>query len=263
MSNLLRLIAVSGLALSLSACGGSGDKGPDGAPVAKVYGQAITLADLKAEAPNAQTPEARAAVLSEMINRKLFAQAATGKSADAARAAETALSNAKGREIVEALPQPTASEIDQFIAAHPEAFAARKFLIIEQIEVRTPKGAQSPPASTAKTLDELQTQFDAAKVFYQRTLAVVDTASALPATINGLLALPAGMIFSMQNADARVIGRIVEVRDAPFSGPFARQVAGNLVKAEKARAAIAAELEALRTKAGSKIEYMDGYRPPS
>ena len=260
---MLRLLAVSGLALSLAACGGSGGKGPDSAPVAKVYGQAITLADLKAEAPNAQTPEARAAVLSELINRKLFAQAATGKDADAARATETALSNARGRMIVEALPAPTASEIDQFIATHPEAFAARKFLIIEQIEVRTPKGAPPPPASTAKTLDELQAQFDAAKVFYQRTLAVVDTASALPATIKGLLGVPPGMVFSMQNADARVIGRIVEVRDAPFSGPFARQVAENLVKAEKARAAIKAELEALRTKAGSKIEYMDGYRPTS
>lgn len=265
------LAAFAAISLALTACSGAG-KSSDTAPVmAKVYGEAITKADIKAAAPSADTPEAEQAVLSDLINRKLLAHAAAdtksaSSDADMARAAELAAANAQGRAILDKQSAPTPQDVEAFIARHPESFGQRRFLVVDQIELRRADGGPAPtapPTAGALSLDGLQAQLDASNIPYQRTLAVVDTASASPATVSGLLAAPQGTLFSIQAPGAKVVGRVMEVRDAPFGGPLARQVAANLLKAENARASLKKSIDALRLKAGKQIEYSEGYGPPS
>lgn len=261
--------AVFSLSLALVACG-SGAASDSSETLATVYGQPITLAELKAEAPGVETPEQRNLALSRMIDRKLLAKAAEDAKLDkdglakleGARAVEVAMANARGRALTASRTAPSAAEVDSYIAAHPEAFANRRFLIVDQIELRGGDGVLAGMPA-AKTLDELQAQLDAAKAPYQRTIAVVDTASAAPQIIARLLAVPASGVFAMEAADAKVFGRVLEVRSQPFSGPFARQVAENLIKNQALRDAVVKDVAALRKAAAGKIEYSEGYAAPA
>ncbi|WP_337185330.1 hypothetical protein [Phenylobacterium sp.] len=255
----------------LAGCGRAADPGgtPDTSEVlARVHGEPITMNDAKAEAPSAETQEALRAVVNGIIDRRLLAKAgADGKlgqehqvAYETARGGEIALANARGRQLAQGAA-PSAEAVESYIAAHPQAFANRRFLIVDQIELRGGAG-QLAGVKPARTLEELQGQLDAAKLLYQRSMGVIDTASASPATVQRILATPAGGVFEIDNGQFKIVGRVHEIRSVPFGGPFAREVASNLLKAQTLRDAVQGEVQRLRTEAGDKIEYVASYVRP-
>ncbi len=269
-----RMTFVSALALSLAlaACqGAQGDEAANSKVVVQVGGEKVTLADIQAEQPGATATSADPTLISRIVDRKLLAQAAVtakldaaaGFKSDIARAQEAARADAMVKQIAASAVAPTAQEIDQFIAAHPEAFAARKFIVIDQIELRRPETPIAPPSQGVETLDEVQAKLDAAKLSYQRSVRVVDTASAAPAVVQKLLSMPTSAVFELSSGEIIAEGQILQVRSAPLSGPLAREIAGNFLKNQRTSAAVGARLAQLRKEAGDKIKYGNGFSPPT
>lgn len=262
-----RLGLALAVTLALGACHKAVGDEPGDVVIAKVGDDTLTLADVQAEQPGVAAGAVDPGLIRNLIDRKLLAQAAASEKLDDAaakrdteRATEIALANAKGRKIAAALPAPTDAEVDAFIAAHPEAFANRKFVVIEQIELaRPPKPIAISPSQGVASLDQVQAILDAAKLPYQRSVVVVDTANTPSAVAQKLLGLPLNALFELSSGQVIAQGEVLQVRSAPLSGPRAREIAGNFLKNQKVGAAVAKAGEDLRKAAGDKIKFENGY----
>lgn len=265
------LITTTGLAacLLLAACA-KGGGATDDKVFATVDGEKITASDVQVEtalnggAAQQGQPEA----LQRVIDRKLMAAVAkkdgldrpAGFQAESERAGDDLLAGALIRKISSETPKPTAAEITQFIAAHPEAFAERKFLVLEQIQVRKPEqGLPMIASQPGRTMEGIQAALDAQGVPYYRSMSITDTANTQPSLVAQLMRLGPGGTFETNRGDLIVIGRVVEVRNAPLGGPFARELAQNYLLNQRTSAAVRSRAEALRKDA--KIEYAEGYAP--
>jgi peptidyl-prolyl cis-trans isomerase C len=264
-----------GLVLALAAglaLGGCGKKaGPEAGDVliAKVNGEPLTLADVQVVQPGVTSGTVNPVVLGQLLDRKLMAQAAKKEKLDEVpavrrewdNALEIARANSRGRKIAESIPAPTDPEFDAFIAAHPESFANRKFLVIEQIEFASPPKAISvAPSATIKSLDQVQATLDAARLPYQRTIVVVDTANAPPAVAQKLLSMPLNSLFQMSIGEINAGAEVLQVRDVPLGGPRAREITRNFLKNRALAAAINKANTDLR--AGADIKFANGYAMP-
>jgi peptidyl-prolyl cis-trans isomerase C len=257
------------LSVSLALCACTKATGNESAEVviAKVGDDKITLADIQTEAPGVAAGSVDPGLVTRLVNRKLLAQAARDEKLDdaaakrsGALATEIALANAKGKKIADAVTAPTAAEIDAFIAAQPQAFAARKFIVIEQIELARPtKPLAIAPSQGVTSLDQVQAVLDAAGVPYQRTVVVVDTANAPAAVNQRLLAMPANSLFELSTGAVIAEGQIVQVRSVPLSGPRAREIASNYLKNQKIGAAVLKATADLRKAKADKIKLENGY----
>lgn len=257
------------LSVSLALCACNKATGNESAEVviARVGDDKITLADVQAEQPGIAANAVDAGLVSRLINRKLLAQAAQSEKLDDAAtkrsvaiSTEIALANAKGKKIADTVPAPTAAEIDAFIAAHPEAFAARRFIVIEQIELARPAEPLAiAPSQTVTSLDQVQSTLDTAGVPYQRTVIVVDTANTPAAVSQRLLAMQTNALFELSTGSVLAEGQIVEVRAVPLSGPRAREIAANFLKNQKIGAAVLKATGDLRKARGDKIKLENGY----
>jgi hypothetical protein len=273
MSDRKTIAAVVAACLIAGACGQHGGD-EAGVRLAALDGRPITAIDLAAER-NGATPSptepsaADRAALQQMINRKLLAKDADGidfksDSASAARRdrlMESAKASVIAAKLGAAAPAPSPDEIDAFIAAHPEAFKDRKFLILDQIQFKNPGSNLSlTAASAAKSMDLVQQTIVAAKIPFQRGLSIIDTTGAPPAVVKQLLALSPGEIYQILSGPNVVEGQIVQIRQIPLAGPAAAEIAGQMLRNERGQAIVQQRLAALRKAA--KIQYdVPAYAP--
>jgi hypothetical protein len=208
------------------------------------------------------------ALISRLLERKLLAQAAKAEKLDkepafaqaTARTDEIARANAKAQKIAKTVPAPTDQDIDAFVAAHPEAFAERRFILIEQIELARPdKPLAISPTQGVSSLDQMQAIVEAAKLPFQRTVVVVDTANTPTAVAKRLLGLPLNSLFELSTGTVLAEGQVLQVIRAPLSGPRAREIARNFLQNQRVGAAVAKAAADLRKAAGDKIKFENGY----
>jgi EpsD family peptidyl-prolyl cis-trans isomerase len=278
MTRTLRLSAVAIACAALAACsGGKTEKptGPDAAPVATLNGETITLADLKAEEGQAPPPTNAAAAaalhrdaLQNIISRELMARAAEAEKVDQTdgfkRDSKWAVDGVKAaalaKQVMSKAPQPSAAEINKFIADNPRAFAERKFLVVDQLQVMGPTPALQPPP---ETLDAFAAALDAAKTPYQRRLDVVDSGAVDPGLLKTMMALPPNAVFQVNNGRSVMINQIREVRPTPLSGTAAETIARSYLANQAAIAASKDYVDGLRKDPKTKITYEAGYEPAS
>lgn len=272
MQRMQTIAALAGC-LALAACQGAhGDESGDALLVAQVGSDKITLADVQVQQPGATAQTVDPAVIARIIDRKLLAQAADkaklatspASKAETDRAAEVLRANTMVKQVSTGLPAPTGQQIDGYIAAHPQVFADRRFLIVDQIELRRPSDPKAfSGAGGVHSMDELRTTLESAGIAYQRSVRVIDTALTPPPTVQQLLALPANIVFELSTGPVVTEGQIVQVRPAPFTGPIAREYAASMLKSQMVEAAVSAKLALLRKEAGDKIKYGNGFSPPT
>ena len=267
------------IAAVIAAClfaGACGQHGNDKAALrlASIDGRPITANDLAAERNGAiasptDPSDAERAALQQMINRKLLAKDADGidfKSDPASAARRDHLMEIAKADVIAAklgatAPAPSPDEVDAFIAAHPEAFKDRKFLVLDQIQFKNPGSNLSlTAAAAAKSMDLVQQTIVAAKIPFQRGLSVIDTTGAPAAVVKQLLALSPGEIYQIVAGANVVEGQIVQMRPIPLTGPAAKEVAAQMLRNERGHTIVQQRLAALRK--ASKIQYnVPAYAP--
>jgi hypothetical protein len=276
MTRTLRLSAIAVACAALAGCG-RGDTpatGPDAKPVATLNGQTITMGDLKAEesqAPAPTSPAGAAALhrdaLQNIVSRELMARAAEAQNVDRTdafkRDSRWAVDGVKAaalaKDVMGKAAQPTAAEIDRFIADNPRAFAERKFLVVDQLQVMGPMPAlpQPPP----ETLEAYAAVLDKASTPYQRRVEVVDSGAVDPDLLQKMTSLPANAVFQVNNGRGVMVNQIREVRPTPLSGPAAVTIARAYLANQAAIAASKDYVDGLRKDPKTKIHYEPGYEP--
>jgi EpsD family peptidyl-prolyl cis-trans isomerase len=263
--------------LTLSGCdkikGLMGGK-PSGQVVATVNGQEITSLELKSELNGfaARDPKvmktAQQQALQQIILRRLVVQKAKDEKLDKSpdytlqlrRGEEGLLTQLYERKIASKVEPPTQRDAENYVASHPDQFANRKIITLDQV-VAAPTKVDPQKLASLKTLDEVKALFDANSVPYQESAGELDSLNANPQMIAQILKLPPNDVFVVPQRGAYVFNRISSVRTVPFRGDLATNYATNLLRQQRAQDSVRKQVVALRTAAEPKIVYAAGFKP--
>lgn len=248
---------------------------PKGQVVATVNGDEITVLDLKNEMQgfSARDPKvlkaAQQQALQQIIMRTLLTQKAKEEklektpefTAQVRRGEDVLLSQMYQQKLASGVATPKPQEANAYVAAHPEAFANRRLLVLEQLIAPANSKITPDQFKDLNTLDAVKGLYRAAGVPYQENLAVIDSLSADPQLISQIEKLPADEVFVIPQRGALVFNHIIMTRVAPFTGDMAATYATNLVRQRSAQQSVGKQLTALRKESEPKIVYNELYKP--
>jgi peptidyl-prolyl cis-trans isomerase C len=261
-------------ATALSGCGGKGKV--DGQVVARVGGTEITRTQLDAEMASRNIPQAQRAaagpiILQDIVDRTLFAKAATdaklsqdpGTVLQLNRARDTILERAYlAQSLAITRSKPKDSEIDTYIDSHPDIGADRAILKGTQLTFKTPTDpALMAQIKGAMTLDALTNALKSKNVAFSAQPFAADTASLPDEVMAGVRKLQAGEPFVMIAGTTAQAVSIGERMAQPLSGDQLRNVAVQRIISDRVSQAIANRRKMIRL--GVKIDYAQGYAPPA
>lgn len=261
-----------GVMLATAACNKAA---PSGQTVARVDGEEITRPELDAEfqalrIPPSERGKARADVLKQIIDRKLFAKAAQEAKIDQApgfimmkrRADEIMLATAYAQQIArKGEGDPTESQINQYLAARPLLGAQRALLTLDQARYPTTNAAAVAATKDVMSMDALVGALQGAGVAVQRGSVTVDSASIPDEFAAPMLRLKPGEPLIISQGNAAIAFSIVDRKPVPSGGQDSVRVAAAKIKQAAGAAAFDRDAKAMRAQA--KIDYADGYGPGS
>ena len=264
--------AVAAIALATSAC----DKKATGQTVAVVNGEEITSAELNETLQRANIPESAdreavtARVLEGLIDRKLLVQQAKEEGIDKSpdfisaqrRATEDLLIGMLSQRKTRTAEIPTQSELNSFMAQHPERFAQREIWNLNQIIYKTPEGqGVVAQIKSTRTLEQLASVLTANNIAFERKSANLNTAS-LPNEIYAQIdKLPAGEPFLVPSGEMTVASAVAGRQSSPLVGDEANKVAAEQFRQSEGATKMTDQIKSLRAKA--KIDYKEGFAPKS
>jgi peptidyl-prolyl cis-trans isomerase C len=267
-----RILFAIFVTLVASSC----QKKASGQTVAVVNNEEITAAELNdalsknPQAGGASTKEARAAVLQQLIDRKLLVQQARADGLDKSpefinqlrRGTEDLLINMLVSRKVNTSQVPTPAEISKFEASRPGMFANREAWTLSQVVYPLPVSREvTTKLVAAKSLDEVVQVLSANQVQFTRASRQIDSAVLPPNIYVQLSNLKEGEPFIVPGGNKAVASVITARQPQPLSADQARQVAVAAMRRDQVNKFIQDRVKSL--KPGAKIEYQPGFAPPA
>lgn len=245
-----------------------------GQVAATVNGKEITTLEVRTELGGfgSRDPQvmkaAQQQALQRIILRRLLADEARKAKLDkgtdftlqVARGEETLLAQLYERKLASSTAQPSKQDAEAFVAAHPEMFAERKVLFVDQV-IAGPNKLDPEKVRPLKTLDQIRALLDSEGVTYQQNAVVLDTLSADPQLVKAIAGLPAGEVFVIPQGGALLFNQITASRATPFRGDMATAYAMNALRTQRAQESVGKQVEAMRKAAESKITYNPAFKP--
>lgn len=278
----LRHGVVLGVAACLLVAGcGKGGKEPKGQVVATVNGQEITAIDLRNEmgdfrAPDAATRKAaERAALQQIIDRKLLAEVAKERKLDKTpdyvqqkrRVDEAFIVRYWQTSIAKSVPAPSKEEVERFVAANPDLYAARKVFVLDQIRapmVRDPAVIEA--LKPLKTLADVGSLLTSKNIRFQQGSTTLDALTAPPEVVSQIMKLPADEVFVVPQGNLLTINHIRETRVVPAPAEVATVHATQYLKNQRTQTAVQRELSAALAAAKKEkdaVQYAKAYQPPA
>jgi peptidyl-prolyl cis-trans isomerase C len=273
MRNAVALALILSGSLALGACG---DKQPSGQVVATVGKEEVTAIDLRNEMGNFSTPDpkvrraAERQALDAIVSRKLLAQAAKKAKIDKTpefaqqqkRLTEALLVQTWQNRLVRAVPAPSKVEVDQFIAANPDLYAAHKVLVVDQIRMaRTTDPKLLAQLQPLNTIDEVQQFLVANKLQHARGASRIDALSLPPAVTTQILKLPPGEVFVIPAGNLLLVNRITEVLVEPVTGQAAANHAQQLLKSQRIQETVRRQFGSTIQQARKDVKFSKAFEP--
>ncbi|MYN29084.1 peptidyl-prolyl cis-trans isomerase, EpsD family [Duganella sp. CY42W] len=263
-------ITVGMLLLSLLAACGPKQKSEPGQAMASVNGEEITAMQLaeemqRANVPAAQQAAAKKQLLESLIDRQVLQNAAVADKADRDPKVVQAIERAKAQIIAQAYLQkkvgtpspPTKAEVADYYHKHPEFFAQRKQIAMNQLVFASADMSDKAKAviDNAKSLDEVAAWFKDNNVKFAPAQITRATTDLPPDLSSRLLSMKAGQLFLIKEGERSLLNTVADVKDAPVTletaGPQIEQYLMNSKSKEAATAEIA------RLRAAAKIDYLN------
>ncbi len=259
-------------ALSLSACGDQKKK--TNKVLTRVNGHEITATQLEAELQYAsgtaeenvvQQQSMRKQAMEALIDREILLEEAVRNKLDRDPKLRQVIERFKTQAIVQAyleskganLAKPSKAEIDAYFQSHPELFARRKVLDIEQLAIAAKdfSGALKLQMDTTQSLNRMEGWLKQHNIAYAKT-QLTYTSADLPAEIIGKIKnLGRNHLFVMQDGKQTLLCALTELRDSPVTGDAATGQIERYLLNKKMQEVAAAEIARLRSSA--KLEYVD------
>lgn len=267
----LCLLTVVGAALAgLAACGDKDKDKKIGQALASVNGEEITTLQLneelqRANVAPAQQEAASKQLLQALVDRQLLQNAAAKEQLDRDPKVMQAIERAKALIVAQAYMQkrignqapPSKDAVAAYYATHPDFFAHRKLLSLNELVVAA--DALTPQAravaDAAHSLDDVAVWFDAKRVPYSRGQSTRSASDLAPALANKLLALSRNQLFLLKEGERGMLVAVSEVKESPLTLAQATPQIAQFLGAQHAREVAEAELARLR--AAARIDYLN------
>ncbi|CAA9534246.1 MAG: hypothetical protein AVDCRST_MAG31-2672 [uncultured Sphingomonas sp.] len=250
------------------------DEVPEGQVIALVNGTEITVAELNEEArargiPIGRDPALKAALVTELVDRKLLVEEARAQGFD--RQPNYLLAERRSDEVLLAQQMLAAAaeggrvsdeELKRYIAANPAAFGRRALVSVEQIAVtgRVPAQLQRALAQ-APTIERMAQLASANGLGAARASETVDSGNPLDPRGPTLSGLAEGQSFVLPRPGGLIAGKVVSVVPQPVPADQQLQVARDRLKQQRTQAAFDRLLRQVRPKA--QVQYQPGFAPGS
>jgi len=267
------IIALMGATALLGACNRGA---PGGQVAATVNGEEVTLQEINAELqaanlpPTADKKAAQRELLQRVIDRKLIVGAAKDKGIDKTpeyqtqkrRADELLLAQLYAKQQLSAVPVPTANDVQQFMTDHPNVFAQREALTLDQIRFATPADVKKLRVlEKDHSLEAVGQTLTGLGIKFERSQVGLDTGSVPPEIMAKINQLPAGEPFVVPQPAFMTVNVILSRKPLAVDTAKARPAAVAAWRHQKFGELITKQVEAL--KAGAKINYQNGFGPPA
>ena len=240
--------------------------------IALVNGTEITVAELNEEArargiPIGRDPALKAALVTELVDRKLLVEEARARGFD--RQPNYLLAERRSDEVLLAQQMLAAAaeggrvsdeELKRYIAANPAAFGRRALVSVEQIAVtgRVPAQLQRALAQ-APTIERMAQLASANGLGAARASETVDSGNPLDPRGPTLSGLAEGQSFVLPRPGGLIAGKVVSVVPQPVPADQQLQVARDRLKQQRTQAAFDRLLRQVRPKA--QVQYQPGFAP--
>jgi len=275
----LIVVAAVSAGLALSGCDQAkklmGGGKPSGQVVATVNGEEITTLQLRTELGNfgsrdpAIMKAAQQQALQRIILRKLLAEEGRKQKLDKGtdytlqveRGQETLLAQLYQRKLASGTAQVTRPQAQSFVAAHPEMFANRQVLFVDQV-IAAPTKIAPDRLRPLKSLSEVKELLDSEGVQYQENAVVIDTLTGNPQLVKAVQGLPPGEVFVIPQGGSLLFNQVSATRSTPFTGDMATAYAMNALRGQKAQELVTKKVTEMRKAAEAKITYNAAYKPP-
>jgi EpsD family peptidyl-prolyl cis-trans isomerase len=228
---------------------------------ARVNAESISAHEVKAALKRGQSVE-------QLIDERLARQRAVERGLERAPQVHQALESARNavlarayRQLVaEALPRPSAQEIGQYYAAHPELFAQRRIYSVEEIALAPRQdlaAALHDRAAKGESLESIARWLEALEVRFTIHRGV-RAAEQIPLEILAKLkSMKEGDLHVVDDgAEGVVLLRVIAARLAPMDEATAAPLIEKFLLAKRSSDALAREMKQLRQQA--RIEYFGG-----
>lgn len=269
-------LAVIGVvaAVSLTACG----KGePKGQVVARVDKDEITVIDLQQELGGFKAPDAKVKKLAEqqalnsIIMRKIVAQAAEKQKID--KSPEFAREEKKTKELLlartlqdklaKAVPAPSAEEVKNYVASHPDLYSARKLLAVEGVRFAASADRSLMAAlQPLNSLEDVSALLKNRNVNFQPASGEIDALAVDPRFVEQLLKLKPGEVFVVPQNNLLMVAKITGIKTEPVSDAVAVRHATAVIRSQRTQESMQRQLRSIIAAGRSKVKYNKDYEPP-
>jgi EpsD family peptidyl-prolyl cis-trans isomerase len=239
--------------------------------LATVNGRDITvyqlnqeLAQVSAPANPAQQEALQKQALEALIDRQVIVDAAIAAKLDRnpqvmhqfERAKTQILAQTYLQEQVAMVGQPSAAEVNEFYAKHPELFAKRKLFDMRQVIVAPASfdDAMKAAVDTAASVDDVAAWLDAHNGAYRREQGTKTTAELPQQIVSSLDMLSKGKPFVVREPNQVSVVSLKYVKDLPVTAEASSQEIGTFLSRKKYQDAVKAEVARLR--AAAAIAYV-------
>ncbi len=259
------------MCIGVAVLGGCSKRAPTGQVITIANGEEITSGELEAEASlrgvaNAGDAAVRASLLRDIVDRKLWAQAARHDRLDqqvqyvlARRRSEDALlADMQIRRVSDQVAPPSGAEVDAYLRANPATFANRTVFAIDQINLRSDgNAALENDLAGAKSLDEVNVVLARDGVVGQRSRSDWNSLF-MPADLAAKLTrIPLQQIFIQRDGATLIAATVIAKTVQPLRDVDRRILARQSLTQRKVQAAVASRLTALH--ASANITLQRGY----
>ena len=273
MRNTLHLTAAAAALALMLGTAGCGKKAT-GQVAAVVNGDEITLQEVNGAVGTAKLPEGadkekvRNAVLQRLVDQRLIEQQAKADGLDRdpdfllreRQGTQQLLIQLYAKRAADTLRVPDQATVSQFIAAHPESFANRMILSVDQVAFNPPADqTQLAGLRDIHTLDGVTAYLKSKNIPFQRSAAKIDSAKVPPGLLKQVMALPAGEPFVVPGPQGAVANAITGKEAAPLPPEQAQPLAVQMIRAQALDKVLQERLKDATAKA--KISYQPGFGP--
>ena len=215
-----------------------------GQVLATVGGQEVTEQDLAAEAQAEDRPDLlsdRSRLLDTVVTRLLLAQAAQARGLDRAPSYPAARARADAQLLAEQLirrtrpPEPTAVELQDYMALHPYAFANRMIFTLDKL---TWTSSPTEAGLSGSTVDDLRRYLEQSHLPFESDEEQVSSDALESSIVRRLQYQPPGSTVLIEEGSLRTALSVVRFAPAPLAGAAALTLARRLLAQEKQRSVV-------------------------